>query len=217
MDLSLPQKEVSSYAFDLTQQEDGKLKGTLVHYSSGYKAYEKRVAIKKFNSVDEYVEDLNGKLPKIKILKSEVTGVDSINQPIAEKYEVEINLRDKANDSRLAFNPLIFDRITTNPFKLTERSYPVDWGMPSDDRYVLTLHLSPQYTVETPPAKVAIALPNNGGRFLTDYNAAENTFTFSNIIEFNKSIYSPEEYPYLKELYNKIILSEKSEMVFKKK
>ncbi|HEY4325764.1 MAG TPA: DUF3857 domain-containing protein [Mucilaginibacter sp.] len=217
MDLDLPQKENSTYAFDLTLQDDGKLKGTLSNYSSGYEAFKKRVAIKKFNTLDEYVEDLNGKLPKIKILKSEITGVDSLNQPLSEKYEVEINLLDKLNVSRLSFNPFIFDRITTNPFKLAERSFPVDWGMPSDNRYVLTIHLSPQYIVETPPEKIAISMPNKGRRFLTNYDAVDNTFTFSNVVEFNKSVYSPEEYPYLKELYNKIILAEKAEMVFKKK
>jgi hypothetical protein len=60
-------------------------------------------------------------------------------------------------------------------------------------------------------------MPNNGGKFLTTFDGDSNTFTFSHIIRFNKSIYGPEEYPYLKELYNKIILSEKSEMIFKKK
>jgi len=218
MDLNIQQRQSSSYAFDLTLQDDGKLKGTLAHYSSGYKAYQKRLAIKKFNTIDEYVEDLNGKLPKIKILKSEITGLDSLNGPMSEKYEVEINVYDKLNGSSLSFNPIILDRITTNPFKLAERSYPVDWGMPSDERYVLNMHLPPKYTIETPPQPIALAIPNNGGRFLTSYNAiADNEFTFSHVIQFNKSVYSSAEYPYLKELYNKIISSEKTEMVFKKK
>jgi len=37
------------------------------------------------------------------------------------------------------------------------------------------------------------------------------------MIKFNKSIYTATEYPYLKELYNKVIQSEKAEMIFKKK
>jgi len=37
------------------------------------------------------------------------------------------------------------------------------------------------------------------------------------VIQFNKGIYSADEYPYLKEFYNKIIQSEKAEIVFKKK
>ncbi|MDB5125457.1 MAG: hypothetical protein JWP94_3586 [Mucilaginibacter sp.] len=216
-DLNLPQRETSTYTMDLSLSEDGKLKGTLLEYSAGYKAYEKRKAIKKFNTVDEYVEDFNGKLPKLKILKSEIDNLDSLDKPLSEKYEIEVNLYDKLNANRLTFNPFFLDKITTNPFKLSERSFPVDWGMSSDDRFILTMHLPSQYVIETPPQIIAVALPNNGGKYLTSYEPDNNSFTFSHIIQFNKSVYSSEEYPYLKELYNKVIQSEKAEMVFKKK
>jgi transglutaminase-like putative cysteine protease len=217
MDLDLPQKEKTTYALDLTLQDDGKIKGTMIEYSIGYKAYEKRQAIKKFNSFDEYVEDLNGKLQKIKITKSEVLNLDSLDKPLGEKYEVEVNINDKAGSNKLIFNPFFFNRIDENPFKLAERSYPVDWGMPSEDRFILTMHLPAQYAVQAPPGAIAVNLPNNGGRFLTSYEPGDNSFTLSNAIEFTKSVYSSAEYPYLKELYNKIIQSEKAEMVFVKK
>jgi hypothetical protein len=217
MDLNVPQKETSSHVFDFTLQENGKIKGTIINRYIGYQAYERRKAIKKFNTIDEYVEDLAAKLPKFKILKWEIVNLDSLNTPLDEKYEVEINLYNKADGDNLVFNPFFLDKLDTNPFKLAERSFPVDRGMPSEDRFILTMHLPSQYTVEKPLQPMAISLPNNGGRFLSDYVADNNSFTFSNVIQFNKSIYTPEEYPYLKEIFNKIIQTEKTEMVFKKK
>jgi hypothetical protein len=216
IDLNLPQKEKSIRTLDFTLQDDGKLKGTLTEYSVGYKAYEKRTAIKKFNSIDEYVDKINAGSPKIKILKSEVTNLDSLNQPLSEKYELEIDTYNKLTNS-LSFNPFFWDKVEVNPFKLVERSFPVDWGMASDERLILTIHLPSQYSIETPPQITDVAMPNNGGRFVTSYEPDNNSFTFSNVIQFNKSIYSSNEYPYLKELYNKIVQSEKAEMVFKKK
>jgi hypothetical protein len=53
--------------------------------------------------------------------------------------------------------------------------------------------------------------------YASNYESMGNTFTFSNITKFTKPIYTSEEYPYLKELYNKIILTQKADMVFKKK
>ena len=217
VDLNLPQREKSTYNYDFTLQENGKIKGTITNYSIGYEAYKRRKAIKKFNSTDEYVEDLNSRLPKIKILSSEITNLDSLDLGVGEKYEVEIDLYNKLDGNRLTFNPFLLDKINTNPFKLAERSFPVDWGMPSDDRYILTMHLPEQYRIEKPPQIIATGLPNNGGKFLTSYEADGNSFTFSHIIQFNKSVYNSEEYPYLKELYNKIIQSEKNELVFTKK
>jgi transglutaminase-like putative cysteine protease len=212
------QTETNTYNFDLTLQPDGKIKGTMTHYSTGYAAYEKRHAIKKFNSVDEYVESLDEKSPKFKILKSEVTNVDSLDKPLSEQYEIEIKAYKKMEDAdKLTFNPFIDDYISSNPYKLTERTYPVDMGMPSNDRYTLTLHLPDGYTIENAPQDIGIALPNQGGRFITSYQADGNSFTFSHIVQFSKPVYSPAEYPYLKELFNKIILTQKAEMVLKKK
>jgi transglutaminase-like putative cysteine protease len=217
IDLVAEHKKNRTSSLDLTLQSDGKLKGTIIINSIGYQGYEQRKAIKKFNTIDEYVENLDEQLGKIKILKSEIHNLDSLDLPLSEKYEVEINAFDNLNHTRLAFNPFILNRLTTNPFKLTERTYPVDWGMPSDNRFVLTMHLPEGYVVENSPQGVAISLPNGGGKFITNFAGEGSTFNFSNVTQFSKSLYFPEEYPYLKELYNKIISAEKAEIVFKKK
>jgi len=217
VDVNPGQRRSSTYMLDLTLGQDGKVKGTLVHFSVGYEAYEKRKAIKKFNSVDEYIDDWGSKLNKIKISKSTITNVDSVDMPITETYDIEFTTTRNMNASSIRFNPFIFDRQVNNPFKLTERNYPVDMGMPSDRRFVLTMHLPEQYTIENAPQPVALTMPNQAGRFITSYDPAGNTFTISDITQFNKSVYAPDEYPYLKELFNKIITSEKAELLFKKK
>ncbi|MDN3579235.1 DUF3857 domain-containing protein [Mucilaginibacter flavus] len=217
IELSGLQKEAVTRTLDLTLLENGKLKGNIVNYYTGYDAYEKRKAIKKFNSVDEYVENLDEKLPKVKILKSNISNVDSLDLPIGESFEVEVDAFDNLNHNKLVFNPFFWGKVTTNPFKLAERDYPVDWGMPSDERLVLTMHLPNGYVVENPPQVAAFKMPNGGGMYAATFDNVENTFTFSNIIRFAKPIYTSEEYPYLKELYNKIILTEKADMVFVKK
>ena len=217
MDINPPQKKKSTRTLDLILQDNGILKGSLIYYSSGYDAYLKRQAIKKFNTTDEYVDDFSSKSPRIKVLKSEIINLDSLDNPLIEKYELEINISDKLNGNSLAFNPFFWGRLENNPFKLSERSYPVDLGMPSDERLVLTIHLPPQYTVEAPPQIFSLGIPGNGGKFITNYEPGENSFSFSHIIQLNKPVYDSGEYPYLKELYNKIVQSEKAEIIFKKK
>jgi len=217
IDLSTNQRENVTYALDLTLQEDGKMKGTINRYSSGYSGYLRRIAIKKYNSVNEYVESIAEKLRKTKILKSDITNIDSLDKPLGEAYEVEMNIYDNLNHDHLSFSPFLLNQLTTNPFKLAERDFPVDWGMPSDERYIINVHLPQHYVLENPPQAMAIAMPNKGGNFFTAFDGDNQNFSFSYDTRFNKSIYSPEEYPYLKELYNKIILAQKNEFVFKKK
>jgi hypothetical protein len=218
IDLNTEQRQSTVYTFDLTLQPNGKLKGTMACVSRGYSAFEKRAAIKNFNTLDEYIENLDERLTKIKILKSMVANVDSLEKPVSEVYEVEIEAYDNLNHQRLSFNPFIFNRVITNPFKMEERNYPVDWGMPSDTRYVLTMHLPDDYIIENPPQNDAFAIPQNGAKFFISYDSrGGSSFTFSHVTQFNKSVYYSNEYPYLKELYNKIILSEKTDIIFKKK
>lgn len=217
MDMTAAYKWGNTYAVDLTLQPSGKLTGTIKHYSNGYQALSKRRAIKKFSSKDEYVEDLDGKMPKVKILKADIANLDSVDLPLSEVYEVEINLYDGLNANKLAFNPYLFEKITENPYKLAERSYPVDRGASTDSRVILTMHLPDNYSVQTPPQPVSIGLPNQGGRFITAYEPLGNNFTFSHILQLNKPIYQPEEYPYLKELFNKVIQAEKADIILARK
>lgn len=217
MDLAGQQRENITYALDLTLQDNGKLKGTITCYSSGYSGFLRRKEIKKFNSIDEYVENFAGKLRRTKILRSDIVNIDSLDKPVGETYEVEMNAYEDANSARLSFSPFLLNQVTTNPFKLAERDYPVDWGMPSDERYVVDIHLPAQYVIENMPQPIAFGMPNQGGEFLTSVDGDNQNLTFSYDTRFNKSVYGADEYPYLKELYNRIILVQKSELVFKKK
>lgn len=217
IDITTPNTQNTTRILDLSLTADGKLVGKMTNYARGYSAYQKRLAIKRFNTVDEFVENMDEKLSKTKIKKFEINGIDSLDATITEVYEVEMDGYEGMNHEKLSFNPFIFNQITTNPFKLNSRSYPVDWGMPSEDRFILNMKLPEGYVIENPPQNMTAALPNQGGMFIVAYNELANSFSLSHVTQFKKSIYGSEEYPYLKELYNKIILSEKSEMVFKKK
>lgn len=218
MDMSLPQREKSSYILDVTLTDDGKLKGTMTNYSTGYEAYKRRAEIKKYNSTDEYVENLGSRLPKWKITNAKIDNIDSLDMPVAEHYNVEIKVYDKPEDaSKLTFNPYYIGRRSINPLKLNERSFPIDMGMASEDRYTLIVHLPANYTVETPPQQTSLVMPNNGGKYMASYEPGDNSFSFVYLTQFNKSVYGPEEYPSVKEFFNKIIQSQKAEMVFKKK
>ncbi|WP_462265756.1 DUF3857 domain-containing protein [Mucilaginibacter sp.] len=216
-DLTADQKSMKTDVVDLTLQNNGKLTGTLSHHSFGYEAYKKRLAIKKFNTADEYVENLDAKMPKIKITNYTITNLDTLDAPLSEVYTVEISAFDNLEHSRIAFNPYLIDKVSENPFKLAERNYPVDMGSTTDERMIMTLHLPENFVLEAVPQPVNLGMPNHGGKFITEYVNESNTVTFSQITQLSHTVYSSEEYPYLKEMFNKIIQAEKTDLIFRKK
>jgi hypothetical protein len=217
VDIDTKQRRINTMALDLTLQDDGKLKGKWNHFSQGYDAYLKRKAIKKFNSVDEYVENLAGQTGRVKILKSDIPDIDSLDIPVNENYDIEFDVRGNLQNGRFVINPYIFDQIKINPFKLTDRTYPVDMGMPSEDRYIVILHIPAQYLVENKFTNQTLSLSDNDGLFATTFDQNNNTYTFSSIVKLSNAIYPVGEYPYLKEFFGKIILVEKSYITFRKR
>ncbi|PWG82070.1 DUF3857 domain-containing protein [Pararcticibacter amylolyticus] len=216
-DLKASQKESKTYTFDLTLEENGLLTGKMSFISSGYAAYSKRQSMKKSTSTDEYIEKLEERWPKLKILKSRIDNVDSLDKPVTEVYDIEIRAFDNLNKDRIFLNPFLMDRVNENPFKLAERSYPVDLGSASDTRVVLHLQFPAKYELQSKPETIALALPNKGGKFIMQANQEENSFNFYQLTQLEKAIYQPDEYLYLKELFNKIVLVHKTDIVLKKK
>lgn len=217
VDMAETKKNTRTSALDLTLQSDGKIKGTITNYYVGYAAYEKRRAIKKFNSFDDYADDLSSKMGKIKLTNPEMANLDSLNLPLTEKYEVSINLNNTASPGNLTFNPAFWAQETENPFKLNERSYPVDMGSTTDERLVLALHYPEDMIISNQPEPIAMGLPNKGGKFITAFDIGSNVLNYSQVTQLTKSVYQPTEYPYLKEIYNKMIQNQKATITFKKK
>ena len=217
IDLVQTQKKQSSAVINLNLQPDGKVNGTITAYLLGYDAYEKRIEIKKYNTVDEYMEHFAGNLQNIRITKWKIDGIDSLDQPVTETFDIELKTDNKFNTNDITINPAFWDPITENPFTLPERHYPVDMGITTKHTLVLSINYPDGYTFTSKPEPLGMALPNNGGKFVTDIDMEQNSIKYSQSMEFKKAIYSPQEYPYLKELFNKIIQNQKATIIFTKK
>ncbi|MFD2163266.1 transglutaminase domain-containing protein [Paradesertivirga mongoliensis] len=214
IDLSASQKEHQTVTMKLSMDNAGKIKGTMDILSSGYEAYNKRVAIKKFNSVDEYVEDLDERLPKVKFIKSQIFNLDTLESGLRESFEIEITNTEK---DQFYLNPFFMDRNSSNPFKLAERTYPVDLGSPSESRMVVQMTFPDNFDVTNKPKSAALALPNNGGKFISDTKIEGNTLMLNSIVQLSRPIYTSEEYHYLKALFTQVSQVKNTNITFKKK
>lgn len=215
IDLKAALKSTTSYVLSGKLGDDGKIKGLLTSTTVGYAAYNRRKEIKKYNSIDEFVEKLDESLPKLSIKKHEVLRVDSVEFPLIESYEVEFAVYDGTNKEQLFINPFFINKISKNPFNLNERTYPVDLGSTSDERIVINISLPEKYELLEKPKDMAIGLPNGGGRYLLQSTVIDNQLSLNQMLQFNKAVYSSDEYLYLKEFYSKIIQNQKTDLIIK--
>ncbi|GAA4205700.1 hypothetical protein GCM10022289_25570 [Pedobacter jeongneungensis] len=216
IDLIASQKSTTNYVLTGKMTTDGKIIGTLLTHSMGYSAYAKRKDISRYNSPDEYVEKLDERLTRIKILEHSISNLDSVENALTEKYEIEFTVNDGSNNKQFYFSPFFINPISKNPFNLNERTYPVDLGAASDERIVINVTLPGNYELLEKPKDMAVGLPNAGGKYLLQTGLQDNTISVNQIMQLNHAIYQADEYLYLKEFYSKIIQNQKTEFLLKK-
>lgn len=199
---------------DLVLNDEGNFEGTMIVGTNGYRAYNKR---KEFitKGKEEYLNDLENKRQDLSVISYKNKFIEVYEQPFNEQFQVEIesNLTNKT----ILLNPFIINRITENPFKLVERTYPVDFGHPTYNMYTLRLKIPNGYKVKSLPKSVAIKLPENSGVFTFKIENNENIINLISTLSIHYPTFTPTGYDYLKEFYNQIIKAHKSFITLEKK
>lgn len=141
--------------------------------------------------------------------------VDDLSKPMIVSLEVEIDAYGGLNNFLL--NPFFIDRWDANPFRSPERLYPVDFGAPLEEIIIFNLEYPDTYAIDELPGDVGLALPNAGGRYLFKIQNTGNRLTMNSSLLINKTIFTSEEYHYLKELFSRVVSTQQTELVFKSK
>ncbi len=215
IDLKASKRSSTSHSLIGKMNEDGKINATVTSHSLGFNAMNLRKDMKRYSSLDEYVEKLDERLTNIKIKNYKITNVDSVENALVQEYEIELNVGNTENTANY-FNPFFINPIRSNPFKLNQRNYPVDLGAASEERIAISISLPEKFQIKEQPKDISLALPNQGGRYILQTSLTDHSLTLSQQLLFSKAIYSPEEYHYLKEFYNRIIQAQKSDILLTK-
>lgn len=207
-------KEIT--VMNLTLGQDGTLKGTVENSYYGYTAYDKRSDFASFNNQDEYLADLKKDMKLVTINSFELTGEDIYEPKVTHKFDLEIDALDQLSDGFM-FNPFLLDKMETNPFKLSERLYPVNFGTAQEQTIILNLTYPDSFMLVEKPERNALTIPGGGGKFLFEITDNGTKATMSYTLMLTKPVYASVEYRFLKELFNRAIQVQNFDWLFKKK
>lgn len=200
--IQLSKKTYKTTKAILSFNQEGVLNGNLMISSNGYFAVNKRDELKNKSS-ENFIEDFETSHPNIEVDDFEHQNLNQNNKPLHQIYTITFD--DINSDSKFRINPFLITKYTKNPFKLKKRDYPVDFGYPRANTYILSLKVPDGYQVKNLPKNKAISLPNKGGKFILNYKKINNSINLYSKISINKKVYSSDEYHYLKEFFNQII------------
>ncbi|WP_291967055.1 transglutaminase [Maribacter sp.] len=164
----------------------------------------------------EYIQELEDKYSGIEISNFEIKEVTQPNKIINQAYEIYLDESiDDAGD-KLYFSPLLHLSQDESPFKSEIREFPVDFGYPWEDSFIVNITLPENYTIATLPENKMISLPNKLGFFNFQISTLDNTLQISSKISFKKALISNDHYAQLKEFYCQIVEKHSEKVVLQR-
>jgi hypothetical protein len=203
--------------FSLKLADDGLMSGAIQVTYMGYEAVKQRKILTRLAEQKAYISNFTRRFEAMEVDKYEIVNFDEIDKPFVVKLDIGYQAYDGDGAENFLFNPFFIEKENENPFKSNERLYPVDFGSPREFTTMLNLEFPSRYELMNMPEKVALSLPNAGGRFLLDAQIVDNKLTLNNALSINRTVFSSKEYVYLKELYSRIIQAQNEDLIFKKK
>jgi len=208
-------KSKNTTSMSVTLDQDGNIEGRIRNVKTTHEAMLYR---QKYNDADkdDYLERLENKYDGMEITDFEVKNSKDLSKPIIEDFKFSKQSQSDIIGNNMYVNPLFFLRTIENPFKSSDREFPVDFGHPSSIKFNINIKLPVGYKVEAIPESRAFALPDNLGSFR--YNIATKNGSVQLIVftEINESIIISSYYDALKEFYNQIVTTEAEQIVLTK-
>lgn len=150
-----------------------------------------------------YLEDKINDLTEITIENHEVLDFDTTKSYFSEAFNITIE--PEFIGDKIYLNPFIIKFFEENPFKLQERSYPIDFGYKDIYNYSMKVNIDEGYNILEIPENINYALPNNAGNVVFNLEQNDNTLIVYFKVKFNLPIYAPDYYPYLKVFMDKVV------------
>ncbi len=214
IDLKPAEKQSEIHIVSLQILQNMQLKGNMSQSYAGYAATELRKKIFEINK-DRYKEEIVSANRDWQINKIIISAIDNTNESV--KVSFDVLMGEEQETAKIYLNPIVSGRLVNNPFKNTNRAFPLNFGTVQEYVYVGSFVLPEGYEVEELPKNTAFALPDGAGRFVYASQIDNNTIKISTRFTINRTVFEAQEYDLLREFYDKVVAKQAELMVLKKK
>lgn len=200
---------------DLKLDQDMVLSGILNKISYDYAALDFREKYEKFNSQDEFLKDFENDHQGLSVTNCKISNIDSIYNPLVEAYDVKIKNKVTSSGDLLYINPLLYEQMESNPFKIEERKYPVDFVYPMERMYRFKLTLPDNMQVSELPKPLAIRMPDNSALIQYQIMSEGKVIQLSYRFVINKPNFTSQDYANLREFFSELVKKQAEPIIIK--
>lgn len=194
---------------------EGSIEGALLSSMNNYKAFLFRRENDQLST--DKIADRYEERYKVEIDSLAIINFDDLNENIIEKITLKRFHSFDIIGDKIYLNPTFIFKQDENPFKLDQRTYPLDFIYPSDNNYTLIYNIPEGFEVEYVPESKKISTGTNSvmAQWMIDYD--ENQVRVRWRLSQNKAYADAGEYPDIKVVYEELIKFMDEKVVLKRK
>ena len=166
--------------------------------------------------MDAQRKEIEKDLSQVELSNLHFENLETLGKPVSLEYDFESLDAVEEVSGKLYFSPMVFMAEKESPFKPETREYPIDFGYPMKDRYIINIDLPEGYKIESLPENVIFNLGEGAGSFKYLISQMGNKLQLSVEFSLNKSFIAAQDYGNLKKFYELIIAKENEKVVLSK-
>jgi hypothetical protein len=195
-------------------KHDGKLEGSANILTSGNN---KTYNLQQYEELGEakYKDELRNNDNNLKIINYKRENVENDTLQLNERMDFWLDLAS-SDENYIYVNPTVLTSLNSNPFLSENRQSVIDFGN-LNSWSIRSIYKTPAgYKVESLPKSVSMVMPDKSIEFKRYVASEEGTISIHYFIDFNRSIFTAEEYPAIYDFYKKMYEMLNEQIVLKK-
>jgi len=204
---------IKRYDVDLVITDSLEVSGEVKYKTTGYHALPVKNSY--YSSPNAHLKSYQNRYSEMELFNYKVDSKQENDFAFEEFFDVKLEAEEVGHN--LYLNPFLFSFFETNPFKLQERTFPVDFGYKDVYLYSSKINVSERFEIIEIPKDVLYNLPNNKGSVVLKCQENKNVIRVYLKFDFKKAIYDSSYYTYLKEYMSNVINIQKNTLIVLRK
>jgi len=200
---------IKRYDVSLELTDALELVGEVKYTTTGYHALPIKNSY--YDNPRSRLKSYQDKYPEMELSNYKAESKQENDFVFKEFFDVKLETEEVGQD--LYVSPFLFNFFETNPFKLQERVFPVDFGYKDTYFYSLKINVGEKFEIIELPKDLLYELPNNKGKVVLKYQIKNNVVSVYFKFDFKEALYDSSYYPYLKEYMNNVVNIQKNTLI----
>ncbi|WP_298756632.1 DUF3857 domain-containing protein [uncultured Psychroserpens sp.] len=200
-ELNIEDTSLRQYSYVLNIDKDQNVTASIDFETTGYHALPIKESY--FEDEEKFINAVKNEFNFVTISNFEVPIKDKTSKKFITKFDVQNTAELIGNN--VYFNPILFKFFKKNPFRLQQRSYPIDFGYKDTYIYKIKVNVDESYNILEIPENTNLVLPGREAAVLFSAQKTNNEVLLYFKLSFNRATYAPNYYEALKEIMSKVI------------